>query len=178
MLLSDLKRTQFMDIGEFMRPVHAEMAALIDSARRGVSVNGLSMYVTTFPCHNCAKHIIAAGLRQVVYLEPYPKSRAELLHGEEIDLESSDGIGHDNRVIFSAYSGVAPRQYQMVFSMSARGAKKGLALNDWMAARATLSPRYVTRNASEAYLLAERQELEELSVDVYRWDRNTVCPAS
>lgn len=63
-LLPELKRTQFMNIGEFMRPVHAEMAALIDSARRGVAVHGLSMYVTTFPCHNCAKHIIAAGLNR------------------------------------------------------------------------------------------------------------------
>jgi cytidine deaminase len=62
-LMQDVKRTRFMDIGEFSRPVHAEMAALIDSARRGVSVDGHVMYVTTFPCHNCAKHIIAAGLR-------------------------------------------------------------------------------------------------------------------
>ena len=36
-LLPSLKRTQFMDIGEFSRPVHAEMASLIDAARRGVA---------------------------------------------------------------------------------------------------------------------------------------------
>ena len=73
-LLRELKGTQFMDIGEFSRPVHAEMAAIIDSAARGVAVDGQTMYVTTFPCHNCAKHIIAAGLQRVIYLEPYPKS--------------------------------------------------------------------------------------------------------
>jgi len=177
-LLPDLIRTKFMDIGEFMRPVHAEMAALIDSARRGVAVNGHTMYVTTFPCHNCAKHIIAAGLRRVVYLEPYPKSKATLLHGEEINLESTDEIGHDDRVVFSAFSGVAPRQYQQLFSMSARGSKKWLALNKWNAVQTSLSPRYVARNASEAYLLAERQELEKLSDDVYRWNKKAVCPVS
>ncbi len=175
-LLPDLKRTQFMDIGEFMRPVHAEMAALIDSARRGVAVNNCHMYVTSFPCHNCAKHIIAAGLRRVVYLEPYPKSRADFLHKEEINLEYSDGVDQDERVVFLAFSGIAPRQYQQVFSMSARGAKKGLALNQWTAQRTSLSPRYVTRNASEAYVLAERQELEMLRDDVYKWDKNAVCP--
>src|SRR5207249_3312142 len=42
------------DLMEFMRPVHAEMAALIDAAKRGVSVKGCTLYSTTFPCHECA----------------------------------------------------------------------------------------------------------------------------
>lgn len=169
-LLPHLKGTQFMNIGEFVRPVHAEMAALIDSARRGVAVHGLSMYVTTFPCHNCAKHIIAAGLKQVIYLEPYPKSKAKVLHGEEIELDSTDGSSKDNKVVFMAFTGVAPRQYQCVFSMSSRGAKKGLSLRQWETEKATLSPRYVLRNASAAYLLAERQELDRLPNDIYKYN--------
>ena len=56
--------------------VHAEMEALLSCARSGVSPVGGTLYSTTFPCHNCAKHIVAAGLRRVVYVEPYPKSRA------------------------------------------------------------------------------------------------------
>ena len=175
-LLPDLKGTQFMNIGEFSRPVHAEMAAIIDSARRGVAVHGLSMYVTTFPCHNCAKHIIAAGLKKVIYLEPYPKSKASVLHGEEIDLDSADGSAKEGKVVFMAFTGVAPRQYECVFSMTARGAKRGLSLKDWDDQRSNLSPRYVMRNASEAYLLSERQELKELSVEIYKWDKSTVCP--
>lgn len=176
-LLPHLRRTQFMNIGEFSRPVHAEMAALIDSARRGVAVHGLTMYVTTFPCHNCAKHIIAAGLKQVIYLEPYPKSRADELHGEEIVREAVDGMVYDDKVAFIAFTGVAPRQYQRVFSMSARGEKRGLSLKQWEAQKMTLSPRYVMRNASAAYLLAERQELEKLDSDVYKWNKKAVCPA-
>lgn len=177
LLLGDIKGTQFMDIGEFSRPVHAEMAALIDAARRGVAVNSHTMYVTTFPCHNCAKHIIAAGIRRVVYLEPYSKSRATNLHGEEIDLESIDGKEEDGKVVFCEFSGIAPRQYRQLFSMSERGAKRGLSLTKWHANRHSLSPEYVTRNASNAYCATERQELERLLSEVYRWDKEAICPS-
>jgi len=179
LLVEDLGRTQFMEIGEFSRPVHAEMAALVDSARRGVAVNGHTMYVTTFPCHNCAKHIIAAGLHKVVYLEPYPKSRAYNLHGEEIVLESPDGREVDGKVVFAAFSGVAPRQYRGLFSMSERGAKKGRGkpLSVWLAERRSLSPRYVPQHAALSYLAAERQEMLHLLPEIYRWDRESLCPS-
>jgi len=177
-LVNDLKRTQFMDIGEFSRIVHAEMAALIDGARRGVAVNGHTMYVTTFPCHNCAKHIIAAGIRKVVFLEPYSKSRAGHLHQEEINLESVDGKEEEGRVVFFSFSGIGPRQYQQVFSMSERGAKKGSSLKDWEACRRSLSPRYVMQNAEVAYLFGECKELEKLPTDIYRWNRETICPSA
>ena len=177
-LLPHLKKTQFLDIGEFSRPVHAEMATLIDAARRGVAVDGHSMYVTTFPCHNCAKHIIAAGIRRVVYLEPYPKSRARSLHGEEISLESIAGKEEEGKVVFYAFSGIAPRQYTQMFSMSERGAKKGTSLKEWHRQRLSLSPKYIAKNAPFAYLAAERQELEGLRLDVYRWDKKAVCPDS
>lgn len=178
-LLPHLRRTQFLDIGEFSRPVHAEMAALIDSARRGVAVDGQTMYVTTFPCHNCAKHIIAAGLERVIYLEPYPKSRANILHGDEIALESRDGKPEFGKVVFLAFSGVAPHQYRQLFSMSERGAKKGKKpLKQWEADRHLLLPRYVLRNAPLLYLAEERQELEKLPTDVYHWDKGMLCPSA
>lgn len=170
-LLKDLKGTQFMDIGEFSRPVHAEMATLIDAARRGVAVDGHSMYVTTFPCHNCAKHIIAAGIRRVVYLEPYPKSRAEVLYKEEIILESKDGREVKDKLVFFAYTGVAPRQYQQLFSMSERGAKKGKSLKRWSAERTSLAPLYVPKQASLFYLEQERQALINLPSYIYFKDK-------
>ncbi len=171
-LLKDLKGTQFMDIGEFSRPVHAEMAALIDAARRGVAVDGHSMYVTTFPCHNCAKHIIAAGIRRIVYLEPYPKSRAKGLYKEEIIEESLDGKEVNDKLVFFAYAGVAPRQYQLLFSMSERGAKKGKVLTKWNAERSTLIPLYVQQNAALLYLESEKQELKNLQPAVYSGSRS------
>jgi cytidine deaminase len=161
-LIPFLKGTQFLNIGEFSRPVHAEMAALIDAARRGVSVDGNDLYVTTFPCHNCAKHIIAAGIKRVVYLEPYPKSRARFLHGEEIDLDPEPGREDRHRVVFSAYSGIAPPQYHQLFGMNDRGNKKGLPLAKWEAQRRGLSPRHIVRNASDGYLAAERDQIARL----------------
>jgi deoxycytidylate deaminase len=162
-LLPSIKGTQFMNLSEFSRPVHAEMAALIDAARRGVAVDGLTMFVTTYPCHNCAKHIIAAGIRKLVYLQPYPKSRAILLHGEEIEMESLDGRAKEGQVVFCAFTGVAPRQYRQLFSMSERGMS---SVNEWYREKLRLSPLYVPRNASFTYKVAERQELEVLPSEI------------
>lgn len=178
LLLDDLKRTQFMRFGEFSRPVHAEMAALIDAARRGVAVSGHTMYVTTFPCHNCMKHIIAVGLRGVIYLEPYPKSRASNLHGEEISLESVDGKEEKDKVVCCAFTGIAPRQYRQLFSMTERGAKKGRSLKSWNENKSLLSPSYVKRNAALGYLVSERQELEKLPPEIYHYDKQTLVPVS
>jgi deoxycytidylate deaminase len=64
-----------MDITEYGHPVHAEMEAILSCGRVGVSARGGTLYSTTFPCHNCAKHILDAGIERVVYVEPYPKSK-------------------------------------------------------------------------------------------------------
>lgn len=76
-----LKESRLMNITEYGRAVHAEMAAITDAARRGVSIAHARLFCTTFPCHNCAKHIVAAGIREVIYIEPYPKSRVAALLG-------------------------------------------------------------------------------------------------
>ncbi len=68
-----VKDSQFMDALEYGRIVHAEMSAISDAARLGRSAKGSSLYCTAFPCHMCAKHIVAAGVEKVVFLEPYPK---------------------------------------------------------------------------------------------------------
>ncbi len=169
-LLSDLKGTQFLNIGEFTRPVHAEMAALIDSARRGVPIDRLTMYVTTFPCHNCAKHIIAAGIQQVIYLEPYPKSRTNVLHPEEVELSSSEYVEHDGKVVFLAYTGIAPRQYNKLFSMATRRGEGGVSLKDWPEKKSGLSPCYVSEFVYQSSIAAEKAALSKLKLNVYNWD--------
>ena len=66
-----LKGTQFLNIGEFQRQVHAEMAALIDAARRGVAVDGQTMFVTTLSvpqlckAHHRRRHSAGSVLRTV-----------------------------------------------------------------------------------------------------------------
>lgn len=54
------------NIIEYGRAVHAEMAAIVDAARRGVNIAECTMYVMAFPCHLCARHIVAAGIRKVL----------------------------------------------------------------------------------------------------------------
>lgn len=74
-----------------------------------------TLYSTTYPCHGCAKHIVAAGISEVVYYEPYPKSRALALHDDSIQEDtraeytpeppctsgSSPGWPHDDSPRFS-----------------------------------------------------------------------------
>lgn len=76
-----------------------------------------------FPCHHCARHIVAAGIARVVYVEPYPKSLATDLHRDAIDMEP-EGVAAD-KVGFEPFVGVAPRQYSRVFSMLPRKDKQG-----------------------------------------------------
>ena len=57
---------------ELCRAVHAEQNAIIQAALHGVSVKGSSLYCTNHPCIICAKMIINAGIRRIVYEYPYP----------------------------------------------------------------------------------------------------------
>ncbi|MDC0712048.1 anti-phage dCTP deaminase [Stigmatella sp. ncwal1] len=110
-----LKDTGVMDITEYSRDVHAEMAAFMACARTGVSTVGTLLYTTTFPCHNCAKHIVAAGVKTVHFVEPYPKSHAAKLHGDSLLL--SDGDQVEDKVVFKPFVGVGPRRFFDLFSM-------------------------------------------------------------
>ena len=119
-----LRSTKLDDITEFGRAVHAEMDALLSCARCGISPEGGLLYTTTFPCHNCARHIIAAGICKVVYVEPYPKSRARDLHDDAITLDevgdetdSTNNVTEQNRKVpFLPFVGVAPRRFIDLFS--------------------------------------------------------------
>jgi len=105
------------DLIEFGRVVHAEMETLLSCARAGINTNGTTLYCTTFPCHNCAKHIIDAGVKRVVYVEPYPKSKALELHNDSITLleESKTDV---SKVLFEAFQGIAARRFWDLFSMN------------------------------------------------------------
>jgi deoxycytidylate deaminase len=53
--------------------VHAEEAAILQAAKLGsTALNGAILYTTTFPCPLCSKSIINAGIKRVVFNEPYP----------------------------------------------------------------------------------------------------------
>ncbi len=133
-----LKGTRVMNLLEFGRSVHAEMAALMSAARLGVSVRDATLFCTTFPCHMCARHIVASGIKRVVYVEPYPKSKAKQLHQDSITVDSSaPSIDHVN---FEPFEGIAPRQYQDIFdARESRKDNDGRAI-DW---RRAGKPRFM-----------------------------------
>lgn len=116
-LPGDLRAGGLKDLTEFGRAVHAEMSALLDALRRGASVEHATLHSTTFPCHNCARHIIGAGISRVTFIEPYTKSRAEQLHADSITLA---GAREGKKVSFEPFVGVAPRRYRELFDAAAR----------------------------------------------------------
>ncbi|EKN3600683.1 TPA: anti-phage dCTP deaminase [Yersinia enterocolitica] len=108
-----LNNSLIQDITEYGRVVHAEMEAILACARSNISTYDSSIYCTTFPCHNCAKHIIASGIKRVIYIEPYPKSKAYEFHAESI---STDNISTE-KVIFEPFIGIGPRVFFNLFSL-------------------------------------------------------------
>jgi cytidine deaminase len=152
-----LRGTRIANLTEFGRPVHAEMAAILDAARRGVPVDGHTMISTTFPCHNCARHLIAAGIREVIFREPYPKSLAAELHADAIEIDPLTPSG--DRLTFHPFVGISPSRYFELFTMARRKDGLGHALQwDPHSAHA----RFVSKE-DDGYLLNEVRYLDEIS---------------
>ena len=51
--------------------VHAEQNALLSAARFGIAVEGASIYTTMQPCFGCAKELLQARVKEVIYLHPW-----------------------------------------------------------------------------------------------------------
>lgn len=115
-------------------------------------VRGATLYTTTFPCHLCAKHIIAAGLDRVVYVEPYPKSKAKNFYSDSI---AADPVRPtQGSVVFESFVGIAPRQYLELFEMrdaNCRKSENGRAV-DWSIVN--MKPK-ITRHMN-TYLMLEQ----------------------
>jgi cytidine deaminase len=120
-----LRDTLIGNLTEFGRDVHAEMAALMTLARLPISGAGCNLYCTTFPCHNCAKHIIAAGIVRVVYIEPYPKSFASEFHSDAIAGEECSADASSGKVVLQPFAGIAPRKYLTWFRAGCRKSDDG-----------------------------------------------------
>ena len=107
-----LQKTRVADLLEFGRIMHAEMAALMTAARRGTPVRGATLYTTTYPCHECMRLIIGAGITRVVYIDPYPKSLVPELLGGHLHVSGTGG----SAVHLDRFVGVAPRMVPRMFS--------------------------------------------------------------
>ncbi|MFU8847402.1 MAG: deoxycytidylate deaminase [Opitutales bacterium] len=75
--------------GHEQATVHAEQNAVSDAARRGVSLEGATVYITHFPCINCAKILAAAGIRCIKYHHDYRNDELvkEILAESGINME-------------------------------------------------------------------------------------------
>ena len=135
---SPLRGSRLMNLIEFNRAVHAEMAALVDAARRGVAVQGATLYTTTFPCHDCAKHIVASGIRRAVYVEPYAKSLAADLYPDAVAVDAAPA--NSRPVRFDPFVGVSPMQYMETFAAGKRKTADGSKIT-WT--KAGSKPRFV-----------------------------------
>jgi len=62
---------------EICRGLHAEQNVIIQAALHGVSIKGSTLYVTCAPCSICAKMIINAGIKEIIYQDSYPDKMAE-----------------------------------------------------------------------------------------------------
>ncbi len=102
------------DVIEYSRSIHAEMDALMSALRSGTPTTKAVLYTTTYPCHNCARHIVAAGISKVYYLEPFVKSLAEELHHDSLVHDPAGG-DRDTRVGILPFTGVGPRLYAELF---------------------------------------------------------------
>jgi deoxycytidylate deaminase len=141
-----------MDLTEYGRVVHAEMCAICDAARLGRNVKGATLFCTTFPCHNCTKHILAAGIKRVVYMEPYPKSRAKDLHQNEIEIEKTT----PGRVSFVPFLGISPFRYRDIFQKGKRKDADGNARR-WLAG-------------------TERPMIDPIGPDYFDLEKNEIAP--
>lgn len=131
------------DLIEFGRVAHAEMAAISTAGRRGTPLRGATLYTTTFPCHECARLIIAAGIDRVVYIDPYPKSQVFDMYGHQVSTGGS-GAAESGKLPFVPFHGVAPRLYPAVFAMGSRRRDSLGRFQPWIPRpRLTSDPRAV-----------------------------------
>src|SRR5690606_38370150 len=72
------------------------------------------LYCTTYPCHNCARHIITSGISEVYFIEPYRKSLAIKLHRDSI----TEDIFKKDRVKILMFEGISPKSYIHFFKMN------------------------------------------------------------
>jgi len=59
--------------------IHAEMNAIIWAARKGISIEDATIYVTLEPCSECSKNLIASGIKRIVYAKEYEHTHSDVV---------------------------------------------------------------------------------------------------
>lgn len=81
-----------------VRTIHAETNAIIQAALHGVSTRGSTCYVTHFPCINCTKALINAGITRLIYHVSYriDENALEFLDAAKIEVAQLDYAPNGN----------------------------------------------------------------------------------
>ncbi len=139
-------------VTEYGRMVHAEMNAICDAARLGRALKGGTIYVTTYPCHNCAKHIVSSGIARIVFIEPYPKSKAEALFKNIIGPEGQN----PSLVTVEHFYGISPRRFRDLFEKERRQTSRG-EIEDWYGGMSAprLGASQISSTAQELHAIKE-----------------------
>lgn len=78
---------------ELSRAIHAEQNAIIQAAKVGISIQDSTLYVTAHPCFTCAKMLINAGVKRIIYKEGYPDEFArEILKEAGVEVVQFDKL--------------------------------------------------------------------------------------
>ena len=79
---------------EICRGLHAEQNVILQAAMHGVSTKEGSLYITNAPCSICAKMLINAGIKEVVFCDHYPDDMAlGFLNEAKITLRQIEKLG-------------------------------------------------------------------------------------
>lgn len=60
-----------MENGHCIRTIHAEINAIIQCAKYGISCKNSSIYINTFPCWSCFKVLANSGIKEIYYKDDY-----------------------------------------------------------------------------------------------------------
>ena len=83
---------------EICRATHAEANAIIQAAFHGASTAGATLYCTTAPCTICAKMLINAGIKRIVYEDGYPdKLGMEMLQQAAINVQKHTNSSEETK---------------------------------------------------------------------------------
>jgi dCMP deaminase len=69
--LSGTEHRSIVRDGHEQATIHAEMNAVTDAAKRGVSIDGSVAYITHYPCINCYKALASSGVQKIYYRNDY-----------------------------------------------------------------------------------------------------------
>jgi deoxycytidylate deaminase len=167
---NSIKKLKWENLIEYGRTIHAEEAAICEAARKGISLTGATLYTTTFPCHLCSALILAVGIKEVVFIEPYPKSKADEIFSNSISVEPLPHEKVSGTLCFRHFIGVAPRRYKQAFRYSNKDREEKHANCSYKTAKSfcldeNSVPRHLKGRTFLSYILKESILIKRYFID-------------